>query len=183
MKKTAVTFDVISNFLENFDNVYEDFLSFEEDFEIKSEENNFVSGFADEDGDFNEIQFVDENKKDRKMLYLDWEKDPYQLTHKYAFADEEDFLNFLNSEFAFEIYTRCINSKMQIDFTNIDLVCHAEKNAIPAILFFLSKEKFLFKTIRFMKYCDIFEYNTIITTLPSIIYNKPKRKKILIVTK
>lgn len=181
MKKTAITFDAISNFLENFNAVYEDYLAFEEDFEIKSEENNFVSGYGDDLGEFVETEFIDENKKERKNLYLDWKIDPYQLTHKYKFFDTEDFLNFLNSEFAFEIYTKCVKVKNNVDLNNIDLICHATNNAIPAILFFLSKEKFLFKTIRFMDYSEIYEYNTIITTLPKIVENKPKRKKVILI--
>lgn len=117
--------------------------------------------------------------------------DTYDLKNHYKFSSKEEYENFLNADYVFEIYGSSpqipkamdkINKLQKIGETNnsyeVVLFSHEQDQAVQATFHFLAKaacrvNKIIFEksTERIWDYCDV-----VITDSPEMIESKPKGK-------
>lgn len=183
--KVAITInDVLRNFYQSFIDYYEIYVM---------EEESLVESF-DLDEETGEPVSIFENENEKKLLHLQGWLDPMYLTHNFKFENYEDFYNFLYSKMSFEIFGKAsvTYKNVMLDLyeliklleskkIEVDLVSLENNNSKPATLFFLSKEKAKFNSLKFVNnYQKLWtDYQIIITADNYLIETKPKRRKLL----
>lgn len=193
--KIAITInDVLRTFYDTFKQVYEVYEAEEEAFIDSLDENDYEFKDLDADDEESEIDFTDKNEK--IILDLHGAYDPIHLTREFKFEVQSEFISFLYSQMAFEIFAKTsisykdamihlerFQQKCEDNGIELTLLSMERNNSKPATLFFLSREKCKANNIRFVdSYFEIWkDYDLIITADNYIAETKPLRKKLILV--
>jgi hypothetical protein len=177
--------------------VFEDTVAEAYEMFLKSVENTsdfVINDLTDTPLDADESGFVinevyEERKREKLNLSVD--KDPFFITHRYEFMDEEEFNDFMYDSFAFEIFARTkttypeamddLNSlynELVSDGHSVTVVSQERSVSKSATLLFLAQNKFQGNNIKFLyNYSKIWElFDVIITSNPLILETKPENK-------
>lgn len=135
--------------------------------------------------------------EEKTLLKLSVANDPYLISHRHEFLNEEEFNDFMYSAYSFEINGRAheiypeatqdlnLLYKQLVDLKHtVTLVSQERGTSKQATLLFLAHNKFQGNNIKFLyDYSNIWElYDVIITANPLIILSKPANKLCLKIT-
>lgn len=190
--KVAITInDVMRDFYQSFVDNYQIYEEETKEPEI------FAESFEEDEETGEPISIFEkdsENEKEKVLLHLYGWLDPMYLTHNFKFEDYEDYYNFLYSKMSFEIFGKAtvtyknvmadlheLMRLLESKNIEVDLISLENNNSKPATLFFLSREKAKFNSLKFVNnYQKLWtDYQIIITADNYLIETKPKRRKLL----